>query len=162
MRAIEGIDALGAAERDVVAIGLAASVRDSVARLDVAVERRWWRLVETDEFDAWLIDWPIDARVPRHDHDGAAASIAVVRGRLVELRFTGTTRTGTSILVPGRAHRVAADASHEIVNREAVPATSVHVYSPPLRSMAFYDTAGVRTHRDVVDAAPALWSLDLT
>jgi hypothetical protein len=32
-----------------------------------------------------------------------------------------------------------ADHVHAVVNRGAVAATSVHVYSPPLRSMGFHD-----------------------
>jgi hypothetical protein len=156
------IPALGALERDAVARGLASSMREAVERLDVASERRWWRLLATEEFDAWLIDWPSGGSVPRHDHDGAEASIRVVRGRLVECRFFGAASVGTSILVPGRTHRVPADVTHEIVNRDDSVATSVHVYSPPLRSMGFYDDDGVATHRDAVDASPVLWNTALS
>ncbi len=49
-----------------------------------------------------------------------------------------------------RAHRLLAGDTvqfgrrhvHAISNLGTRPATSVHVYSPPLRSMAFYDTDG--------------------
>jgi uncharacterized RmlC-like cupin family protein len=154
------LDSLDPVERDAVAIGLAASVRPSVDRLDVAGERRWWHLVATDTFDAWLIDWPSGTAVPRHDHDGAAASICVVRGRLVEIRFAAG-GSSLSTARPGEVLRVDADVSHQIGNDATDPATSVHVYSPPLSSMGFYDPDGVPVRRDPVDAAPALWNLEL-
>ena len=48
-------------------------------------------------------------------------------------------------------HVVADEISHEIRNVAGAVATSVHVYSPPLRAMSFYDDAGALAHRDVVD-----------
>ena len=152
--------ALDPAGRDAIAVGLAASVRPSVDGLDRAEARRWWRLVATETFDAWLIDWPSGTGVPRHDHDGAAASIFVVRGRLVETRYAGG-RSTSSVARAGDLLRVGVDASHEIGNDAPDVATSVHVYSPPLRSMGFYDPDGTAVRRDAIDPAPTLWNLDL-
>ena len=152
--------ALDDAARDAVAAGLAAGLRGSVDGLAADVVRRWWRLVATDTFDAWLIDWPAGTEVPRHDHDGAAASICVVRGRLVETRFEADGPTSAS-LRPGEVHRVSSDASHQIGNAAPDVATSIHVYSPPLRAMGFYDPSGVAVRSDPIDPAPALWNVEL-
>jgi quercetin dioxygenase-like cupin family protein len=154
------VEVLDVVERDAIAIGLAAGLRRSVDELADGVVRRWWRLVATETFDAWLIDWPEGTSVPRHDHDGAAASLCVVRGRLVETRF-GPTGATFHTLQPGEVRRVAADASHEIANVATDPATSVHVYSPPLTAMGFYDPDGGPVRHDRVDPAPALWSVEL-
>jgi hypothetical protein len=156
------VNVLGAAERDAIASGLATSLRDTVAALDPAESRRWWRLVATEEFDAWLIDWPPGTSVPRHDHDGAAASIRLVRGSLVETRFDAAGGVRRLALSADASHHVPAEVTHELGNRGRVDATSVHVYSPPLRSMAFYDHDGAPTRRDEVAPSPTLWSLELT
>ena len=151
---------LAPAERDAIAVGLAASVRTAVDGLEVGATRRWWRLVATDTFDAWLIDWPPGTEVPRHDHDGAAASICVGRGELVETRFD-TSGPSWSRAWSGGLLRVGAEVSHQIGNEATHPASSVHVYSPPLRSMGFYDGDGASVRREGVDAAPTLWNVDL-
>ena len=44
---------------------------------------------------------------------------------------TKTIRAGESLYLPARH-------VHAVTNRASLPATSVHVYSPPLRSMGFY------------------------
>jgi hypothetical protein len=154
--------ALGAGERDAIAQGLATSLRDTVADLDAHGSRRWWRLVATDEFDAWLIDWPPGTGVARHDHDGAAASIRLIRGHLVEARFEPDGTVQHHRLSGEGPHDVPAAVTHELGNRGAFVATSVHVYSPPLQSMGFYDRDGEPTRREEVESSPTLWSLDLT
>lgn len=151
-------------ERDAVARGLAASFAAPVDDLDDAPERRWWRIVATDTFDAWLIDWPVGTDVRPHDHGGAAASICVVRGTLTETVLAagdGGTVASRSTLVPGGVHRVASDAVHDVTNDGPDRATSVHVYSPPLRTMLFYDRSGTPTQLDRVEPEPVLWSTDL-
>ena len=148
-------------ERDAIARALAISLRSTASDLGDASDRRWWRVVATESFDAWLIDWPPGTSVPRHDHDGAEASLCVVRGELVEHTFDGPEIGATSVLPPDLVHRVAAESSHEVVNLAPSSATSVHVYSPPLRSLGFYDDLGETTRRDVVEPVPALWKVDL-
>ncbi len=137
--------------RNAIADEFADRLRDRVECLEPSGARRWWRVEETDSHDVWLIDWPAGAIVPRHDHDGAAASIAVIRGELVETRYDAAGVEETSTLAPGPVHVVADEISHEIRNVAGAVATSVHVYSPPLRAMSFYDDAGALAHRDVVD-----------
>jgi hypothetical protein len=153
--------ALGADEREAIARGLAASLRGTVEGLAPDESRRWWRLVATETFDAWLIDWPSATSVPRHDHDDAAATIVVIRGDLVELRFEPSGTLRREVVTPARSHHVPVGVAHELTNQGPFPASSIHVYSPPLRTMGFYDHRGMATHRDEIDPSPAMWSLDL-
>ncbi len=152
--------ALTDVERDAVALALAAGFAGPVADLPPAAHRRWWRVMATDAFDAWLIDWPTEASVHPHDHGGSAASIAVVRGGLSEVLLAGE-HADTTDLGPGVVHRVAEDAVHDISNPGPARATSVHVYSPPLRTMVFYDDRGRPLRQDDVDPEPVLWSAEL-
>jgi hypothetical protein len=47
---------------------------------------------------------------------------------------------------------------HEVANLDSDPATSIHVYSPPLVAMGYYDEHGERTLllENVVEEAPVL------
>jgi hypothetical protein len=119
-------------------------------------DERWFlRLSVHDGFDTWLIGWDSHQGVDLHDHGGSAGAFYVVEGELVE---TSTHRgpgggyeeqrisAGTArAFGPGHVHRV--------VNPSAAVATSVHVYSPPLVSMDFYEAAGTgalqRAHREL-------------
>ena len=106
--------ALSPQERDAMALALAAGFTSAVATLPPSDGRRWWKVLATDSFDAWVIDWPTDTSVDPHDHGGSAASISVVRGALREVLLEGD-GTSTSVIVPGGVHRVAADAVHDEV-----------------------------------------------
>jgi hypothetical protein len=153
------LDALTAQDRDTLARAVAVSFGTRVGELATAVDRRWWRILLTDEFDAWLIDWPPGTGVERHDHTGSEASLHLIRGELTELTFEPG-RTRTTSLRPRQVHHVAAATSHAIHNRTIRPATSVHVYSPPLRSMGIYGTDGVPDVRPV-DSDPTIWTTSL-
>ena len=50
------------------AIALAAGFTSTVATLPPSDGRRWWKVLATDTFDAWVIDWPTDTSVDPHDH----------------------------------------------------------------------------------------------
>jgi predicted metal-dependent enzyme (double-stranded beta helix superfamily) len=110
--------------------------------------RCWMRLAATESFDAWLIWWPTGGAVDFHDHGGSAGAIAVVAGELTEVELApgagGAADVERRLLPAGSVHRLAADVVHDIVNAGSVPALSVHVYSPPLVSMTFYDPVDVR------------------
>jgi hypothetical protein len=70
----------------------------------------------------------------------------VLEGELVEIA-TPATHTGAlteSRLRAGSARAFGAAHVHAVTNRSAVPATSLHVYSPPLRTMDFYESPSGR------------------
>ncbi len=103
--------------------------------------RRYCRLVATDLYDAWLIAWSPCSGVELHDHGGSQGAVAVAAGRLVEhytdVRWRHAIRSrpvdpSMTLTVPGI--RV-----HEVANPGPTDALSVHVYSPPLTTMTFFD-----------------------
>lgn len=99
------------------------------------------RLVRTDEYEAWLLTWTSDQGVELHDHGGSSGVVLVLEGELVEhatdvasgapLRETRWPR--------GSAHAFGPGHIHDLRNAGAASATSIHVYSPPLSTMTFYD-----------------------
>lgn len=124
------------------------------------------RLATGPGWEAYLITWPSGHGVELHDHGGSAGAVAVVEGHLVELVAArpgqatppgpGTPGSGAGprplvrvALPSGSTRRVPARRVHDVVNAGAAPATSIHVYSPPLTTMTFYDDAlrPVRTER---------------
>jgi hypothetical protein len=118
--------------------------------------RRWRLAVRTAQFDVWLIAWPQGGRVELHDHGRSRGAIAVLEGSLVEAtpwrddtgRFALHRRTlAVGDVVSFGSHHV-----HDVVNDAQEHAVSLHVYSPPLRTMGFYEvTLGGLAARDVRD-----------
>lgn len=113
------------------------------------------RLVATDAYEVWLLGWTDGQRVELHDHGGANAAFVVVEGELEEitLGFAGTT---TKRLITGAVGTVPAGAIHDVVNTKPEAATSLHVYSNPLRTMTYYDRDGAATYTELVEEVPAL------
>jgi len=93
------------------------------------------RLVATEAYEVWVIGWTQGQHVRPHNHGGSVAAVLVAEGELTELTLAGQRRT----LSPGTVHRLGPEVVHDVVNRSEVPATSVHVYSPPLTTMTYYD-----------------------
>ena len=123
---------------NVVALGLAAAARPwELAPEASADQRRYALLVSTDVYDAWLIYWPPGTGLDPHDHGGSSGAFAVVTGTLDEdIVVDGgaaTTRVGAGDSVTFDGSHV-----HAVVNRGDTPVTSVHVYSPPLRAMGYF------------------------
>ena len=96
------------------------------------------RLDAGESHDVWLIRWGPGSTSGLHDHGGAAGAFCVVEGSLVE----------RMVAPRGRAHRVvrpvehrpmSTEHVHEVLNTSGAVATSVHAYSPPLRTMRHYE-----------------------
>ena len=107
-------------------------------------ERWFTRLAAHDDHDVWLIGWDSYQAVDLHDHGGSSGALYVVEGELLE---TSTRRDhGVFVqeqhLVAGTARAFGPGHVHRVVNPSAAPATSVHVYSPPLEAMDFYAARG--------------------
>lgn len=106
-----------------------------------ATGRRYARLADTPRYDAWLIAWSPGSGLELHDHSGSLGAVAVVTGKLVEvstnLRWRLPVRT--RVASAGGVFGIAATCVHEVTNPGPGDALSVHVYSPPLRSMTFFD-----------------------
>jgi predicted metal-dependent enzyme (double-stranded beta helix superfamily) len=112
-----------------------------------SVRDRSWRLIAlTRDFDAWLIAWPGGTAADLHDHGGSRGALHVIAGSLVEsmpwpddqgsLTFARREVHSGATLAFGAGH------VHDVRNESAELALSLHVYSPPLQSMSYYDRSG--------------------
>ena len=123
----------------------AAMARRAAALIDVTALDRTETgassvLWEDEESIAWLNVMPEPRDTGYHDHDGAAAGICVIEGNVTNegLPLGGPRRPrhygpGDSFWLPGSAiHRMYHDAG----------AVTIHVYSPPLRSIGYYEIVG--------------------
>jgi quercetin dioxygenase-like cupin family protein len=97
--------------------------------------RRPVRLLATAAYEVWIIGWTAGQHVRPHDHGGSSAAVLVTEGELSEVDLLGNERR----LAPGDVLRLGPGIVHDVVNPRDVPATSIHVYSPPLTSMTYYD-----------------------
>jgi quercetin dioxygenase-like cupin family protein len=132
---------LSDAERTEVCRGLAATVGSE--RLRNLEERSWEVIGRTDEYEAWLIGWPPGGRVRFHDHGRSGGSVLVLEGSLLELtpvvrrhevlRLERHRYTTGGLLEFGPGH------VHDLVNDGDAFAVSLHVYSPRLESMTYFD-----------------------
>lgn len=136
---------VGADVLSAIAAGLAAvTVPWELDHGDEPAERRYQRVLATPAYDAWVIYWPTGELLDLHDHGGSAGAFSVVSGELDE----ATVESGTTVirtLATGDTSGFGASHVHAVANRGGAVATSVHVYSPPLSSMVYYqhDADGV-------------------
>jgi quercetin dioxygenase-like cupin family protein len=101
-------------------------------------ERRPVRLLATERYEVWVIGWLPGQRAELHDHGDAAGALLVVDGTLTEHTVTGD-EIGSRVLPAGAAEDLPVGLVHEVANEHDGPATSIHVYSPPLETMTRYD-----------------------
>jgi len=105
-------------------------------------DQRWFRRLHRDEaHDVWLLGWDRAQGIDLHDHGGSAGAFYVVTGRLVEAY---TDRTAQHLVRcrrvgPGAVLAFGPDHVHDLANPGPEVAISLHVYSPPLQTMTFYD-----------------------
>ncbi len=112
-------------------------------------ERREWRLMaRTPDFDAWLIAWPSGGKVDLHDHGNSTGAVSVVSGALVEAvpqrDDSGRLSLDRHELQAGTTLGFGVGQVHDVTNESDGQALSLHVYSPALTSMTFYEVAGDR------------------
>jgi len=100
--------------------------------------RRPVRLVATETYEVWVIGWTRGQRVDLHDHGDAVGVLLVTEGVLDEWVYRdGQLQVRT--VGAGAAVDLPAGLIHEVVAPELADASSIHVYSPPLTTMGFYD-----------------------
>lgn len=103
-------------------------------------DRRYACLADTDLYDAWLIHWAPSARLEFHDHGGSRGVVVVTEGRLVEHYFDGQQPALRRRAIDvGDVVTIPLSRIHAVVNPGQKAALSLHLYSPPLRSMTFFD-----------------------
>lgn len=126
-----------------IAAGLAQSLPLEPIELSGDGDRSYARLLSTDLYEAWLIVWSPAADLELHDHGGSIGAFHVASGSLVE-EYTDLDRPAPLqrlVLEPGVTREVPILRVHRVNNPGPLTAVSVHVYSPPLSSMTFYDCA---------------------
>jgi quercetin dioxygenase-like cupin family protein len=125
-------------------VGLLADVAAGIAQVPASwrhlvrhdpSQRRPVRLLATEAYEVWVIGWTSGQHVRPHDHGGSAAAVLVTEGELVEVNLLGNRRR----LAPGNLLRLGPGVIHDVLNQGDEPATSIHVYSPPLSQMTYYD-----------------------
>jgi predicted metal-dependent enzyme (double-stranded beta helix superfamily) len=105
------------------------------------VERFYVRLHLDTHLEVWVICWSQRQDTGFHDHDGSRGAVAVVGGALRERGGGVSGRPPTAVYPTGAAFSFGATHIHDVSQTGAAVATSLHVYSPPLGEMGFYDVA---------------------
>ena len=139
---------------------VADEVRAGRHPVQIDPERRWYRLLRTDDWvDVWLISWATEQVAELHDHAGSIGALTVVSESLIEHRWTHDGLRARR-LRNGRSATFPLGHVHDVVNVAPAPAVSVHAYSPPLTAMSYYsvgpDERLRRTRSELVDAAAAI------
>jgi Cysteine dioxygenase type I len=123
--------------------------------------RRPVRLIATERYEVWVIGWTTGQHVRLHDHGASAGAFVVTEGELTELLPDRRPSAGGVVertLGTGRLRHLAVGTVHDVTNRAAAPATSIHAYSPPLTSMTYYDAALRPAGTEpVAPEEPVLW-----
>ena len=110
------------------------------------------RLLATDRYEAWVIGWLPGQGVSLHDHGDSAGHFRVVAGELTEVLATRRGNVDRSYET-GSARFVPVGAVHDVVNRTAEPAISIHIYSPPITRMTYYGDDGAPTATEHIASA---------
>jgi hypothetical protein len=141
--------ALSPSELRSIARTVAANVGE-FGSLGAGVDREWRLVAESESFEAWVIGWPAGGTLELHDHGGSRGVVTVVAGSLVETsvahfgdRLALRTR---SVSAATRPLSIGIDRIHDVTNPGPAVALSVHVYSPRLKSMTFFELAGGELH----------------
>jgi hypothetical protein len=130
-----------------VRIAAAPSLWRPVLRHD-RLSRCHVRLSRDEDHEVWLLGWTAQQAVELHDHGGSAGAFAVVQGQLVEDDF-GPRGLRQTRWPAGTARALPAACVHHVWYPGPAPASSIHVYSPPLSSMTYYERV----------ASGALWAV---
>ena len=144
-------------DADEVALGVAA-VAAAIARTITVTSRRWPRLpaecathrtgvrvLSTPDYDVWLLRWPAGTGVTPHDHGTSVGAFCVVDGSLMEERWQAGARI-SRVIGPAETVIIGREVVHDVVG-VIDGSLSVHVYSPPLSLMNFYDEDGMAVVR---------------
>jgi predicted metal-dependent enzyme (double-stranded beta helix superfamily) len=102
-------------------------------------ERFYARLLLDTHVEVWLICWCPAQDTGFHDHAGSRGAVAVVSGAVTETLLAVNGRDPVSSYRAGARFSFGACHIHDVQHAEGDPAASLHVYSPPLGEMGFYE-----------------------
>ena len=99
------------------------------------------RLIATAFYDVWLITWPDGSGLEPHGHSDVRSVLRVVDGLLVETYSdrAASVESVTRTLERGSVTMAEPTVVHGLRNRSGADATSLHVYSPPIVDVTFFD-----------------------
>lgn len=120
------------------------SLWQGLVRYD-ATDRYYTRLAAEHDYEAWLLTWLPGQSTEWHDHGGSAGAFIVLQGVLTERRAL-VSPDGPPRIAP-TVQQYAVDALrpfgskhiHRVANDGLAPAISLHVYSPSLAEMNYYE-----------------------
>ena len=103
--------------------------------------RTYEQLHRDDHVEVWLICWMNDHDTGFHDHDLSAGALSVARGAVREERLVLGGPPAARTLKTGQSLTFAASDIHRVSHEGAVPAVTLHAYSPPLWRMGAYEVS---------------------
>lgn len=103
-----------------------------------AEERVYERLLRAEELEVWVLGWEAGQQTIWHDHGGSSGCLRVVQGELVEEYRAPSGRLRRRQLATGTASAFGPAHVHNVRREVCGPAISIHTYSPPLRTMTYY------------------------
>jgi hypothetical protein len=124
-----------------VALGRERSLWEAHVRHDPD-ERYFTQLYRDAHVDVWLICWMNGQDTGFHDHDVSSGAVYVCDGVLAEdrlQRWNGSIREASIERPAEDVFDFDAAHIHRMRHPGGVPATSVHVYSPALWRMGYYE-----------------------
>jgi predicted metal-dependent enzyme (double-stranded beta helix superfamily) len=113
-------------------------------------ERRIYHRLHRDQhLDVWLICWCPEQETGLHDHDLSSGAVHVLDGVLLEERLLFGAGLVGRRYAAGETFCFGPTRIHDVRHGGGPPATSIHVYSPPLWRMGMYevDDAGAISRR---------------
>ncbi|MDT0344101.1 cysteine dioxygenase [Streptomyces litchfieldiae] len=99
--------------------------------------RHYRRLEVTADHEVWLLTWLPGQGTEIHDHGGSAGSFGVVEGALTERAFHAPA-PAPRLLGTGAVRAFGPRHIHQVTNRGARPAVSIHAYAPALTTQSYY------------------------
>jgi hypothetical protein len=130
--------------------GLLALAEELAARPDLwsafvrhdRTSRVYTRIHRDPVLDAWLICWSGTQDTGLHDHDLSSGAVRVVAGELAEDRLVlGAPGLVTSTHAANEAFCFDSSRIHDVRNGGSAESVSLHLYSPPLERMGYYEIA---------------------
>lgn len=123
-----------------IAAGLS-RVEQPLPEEDIGDGARSVRLIATAFYDVWKITWPDGSGLEPHDHGEVRSVIQVIDGEVIEVYSDASVREEVAVRTLKRGTVTIAEPTlvHSLSNRSGREATTLHVYSPPLIDVTFFD-----------------------
>ncbi len=103
-------------------------------------QRHYVRLRRDHHLEVWLICWMPSHDTGLHDHDMSSGAVRVTRGTIAEERLVlGQAELDVDEYGTGESFTFDASRIHNVRHAGDTASTSLHLYSPPLWRMGYYE-----------------------